>query len=306
MEENQARTTFTTPTVRASPSCHLRRSCKFCANRALKLCSLSTSSMFVLCVCSRNSTAQVRKLNLACPLNSFSVMCDRMCSGLSAGSGSSCDWISGPPPLRAKASTHLLSGLRGHDDVGPLAPALVLGVPPMVFQDRLLSAPRCPCRSCRACTLTTTRILLRCVRPCPRPSFLIFYSMGQPRLIFPALPARPHLPWLRFDSIEDAQEVLSVLTPTVPCVEVSDSHPPSKYIPPRAHVLARVAAIRIFATSGHLWSPSLPHTSSSFHLAWPSPLLPSFSTHGWAFNFPFQTCWCSLGTAFPTPPVEVA
>ena len=89
---------------------------------------------------------------------------------------------------------------------------------------------------------------------------------GSAEVDFPALSARPHLPWLRFDSIEDAQEVLSVLTPTVPCVEVSDSHPPSKYIPPRAHILARVAAYEsslLQDTSGPRRSrtPARPSTS---------------------------------------------
>ena len=100
------------------------------------------------------------------------------------------------------ASVPLLSGLHAHDDANPFE--MPETVPAIIVPDTLLD--------------------------------------GSSEADFPALPASPHLPWLRFDSIEDAQEVLSVLTPTAPFVKISDSHPPSKYISPRAHILAGVAA----------------------------------------------------------------
>ena len=216
-------------------------------------------------------------------------MCDRLCSGLSAGSGSSCDWLSGPPPLRAEASAQLLSGLRAHDDVVPFACGrLRSGIsagsgssgdgtsgPPALCADvsvQLLSG-------LHAHDDTNPFEMPETVPAIFVPDTLLD---GSAEADFPALPARPLLPWLRFDSIEDAQEVLSVLTPTAPCVEAhsvssglssaadKDPRPPSKFLPKDPHpCLGR--RLRVFATSGHLWSPSLPHPGSSFHLAWPSP-----------------------------------
>ena len=219
------------------------------------------------------------KFQVRSPLNSCSVMCDRLRSGLSAGSGSSCDWLSGPP-LRAEASAQLLSGLRAHDDVVPF----VCGRPRSGISAGSGSSGDGTSGPPTLCAEVSVQLLSGLQNPFEMPETVPAIIVpdtlldGSAEADFPARPARPHLPWLRFDHVEDAQEVLSVLTPTAPCGEVhsvspglssaadTDSHPPSKYISPRAHILARVAAYEsslLQDTSGPRRSrtPARPSTS---------------------------------------------
>ena len=177
-------------------------------------------------------TSQAVRAQDSRPLNSYSVICDRMCSGLSAGSGSSCDWISGPPPFR------------------------------------------------RACALTTTRILLRCLRPCPRSSFLILCSMGQPRLIYlPYLPALIYLGCASTLSRMHRRFSLSlrprflVLRSRTPILPASVSPPQGPTSLPRS----LPTSLRYFRT---LLVPVAPAPQLVLPPRVALPLLPSISTHG--------------------------